>query len=152
MNENKVKSINGVIVKHCLLEALQKCQEQNVIVYCSKDFRCGYENSSQVQFFAPFYIEFSNGDGWILYATNSIRNDRMCIQQWNSEHIKVLRSNVVKSIVVVPSAVKEVEKEYKEVLRYNEKIEDRSIVSFVDCVVFQDELEGVIRDYASSIS
>jgi hypothetical protein len=47
MNENKVKSINGVIVKHYLLEALQKCQEQNVIVYCSKDFRCVYEKAGR---------------------------------------------------------------------------------------------------------
>lgn len=151
MNDNKVKSINGVMVKHYLLTTLQKCQDNGTIVYCTKDYRCGYPSCSEKQFYAPFYIEFQDGNAWILYATNSIRNDRMCIQQWHSEHIKVLFPNVIKSIVVVPSEVRDVQKESREVLRYNEKIEDKSFLSFVDQVVYQDELEEMIVGYANQI-
>ena len=75
----------------------------------------------------------------------------MCIQQWHSEHIKVLFPNVIKSLVIVPSEVRDVQKESREVLRYNEKIEDKSFLSFVDQVVYQDELEEMIVNYANQI-
>ena len=83
--KNYYRDSNGVEII-----ALDFLKENGTIVYCTKDYRCGYPSCSEKQFFAPFYIEFQDGNAWILYATNSIRNDRMCIQQWHSEHIKVL--------------------------------------------------------------
>ena len=151
MNDNKVKAITGVMVKQSLLNVLQKCQSEGIIVFCTKDFRCGYEECAEKQFFAPFYIEFRDGSAWIIYSTNSIRTDRMCIQQWNAEHIKVLCPNVSKAWVIVPTEITENDKEYKEVLKYNEKIASGGIKSFVDLVVLQQDLEGLIKDYANNL-
>ena len=150
MNDNKVKAITGAMVKQSLLAVLQKCQEEGKIVFCTKDFRIGYPTCSEKQFFAPFYIEFRDGSGWLIYSTNSIRSDRMCIQQWNAEHIKVLCPNVTKALVIVPAEILDNEKEYKEVVKYNEKIVHGSIKSFVDSIVLQDELEGLIINHANN--
>lgn len=74
----------------------------------------------------------------------------MCIQQWNAEHIKVLCPNVTKALVIVPAEILDNEKEYKEVVKYNEKIVHGSIKSFVDSIVLQDELEGLIINHANN--
>lgn len=149
MNENRVKALTGAMVRQTLLTALQRCQETGQIVYCTKDYRVGYPNCAEKQFFAAFYVEFRDGSGWIIYSTNSIRNDRMCIQQWNAEHIKVLCPNVTKALVIVPSEIRENEREYKEVCKYNEKIQEGRIKSFVDLIIMQDELEGLIIEHAN---
>lgn len=149
MNENKVKTINGLICKNDLSNILSSMQTQGIIVFCTTDYRCGYSGCSEKQFYAPFYLEFRNGDAWIIYSTNSIRNDRMCIQQWNSEHIKQINSSIVKAYVVVPNQSATIGREKREVERYNEKIIQGTIFSPIDRVLFQDELENLIRAYAN---
>ena len=149
MNDNKIKAITGTMVKHALLAVLQKCQADGEIVFCTKDFRVGYPDCSEKQFFAAFYIEFRDGTAWIIYSTNSIRNDRMCLQQWNAEHIKELCPNVTKALVVVPSDIASNQKEYREVCRYNDKIQRGDIRSFVDVIILQDELERLVKDNAN---
>lgn len=149
MNENKVKTINGLICKNDLSNILSSMQTQGIIVFCTTDYRCGYSGCSEKQFYASFYLEFRNGDAWIIYSTNSIRNDRMCIQQWNSEHIKQINSSIVKAYVVVPNQSATIGREKREVERYNEKIIQGTIFSPIDRVLFQDELENLIRAYAN---
>jgi len=122
---------------------------QGAIVFCTSDYRCGYSGCSEKQFYAPFYLEFRNGDAWIIYSTNSIRNDRMCIQQWNAEHIKKINTSIVKAFVVVPNQSANVNREKREVERYNEKIMQGMIYYPIDGVLFQDELENLIRKHAN---
>lgn len=150
MNENKLKVINGLIQKNDVISLLKSLQESGEIVFCSKDFRCGYPGYKDLQFYAPFYLEFKNGVGWIIYSTNSIRNDRMCIQQWNSEHIKKIRNNVEKSFVIVPDDIVNNKRENNEVIRYKNKIYDSSICSFIDDVLLVSELYENIITYAHS--
>lgn len=149
MNENKVKTINGLICKNDLSNILRTMQLDELIVFCTTDYRCGYSDASKKQFYASFYLEFRNGNAWILYSTNSIRNDRMCIQQWNTEHIKKINKSVVKAYVVVPSQSITIDREKREVERYNEKINQGIIYSPIDGVIFQDELETLISHYAN---
>lgn len=149
MNDNKIKAITGVMVKQTLLTVLHKCQSEGKIVFCSKDFRIGYPEHSEKQFFAPFYIEFRDGTGWIIFSTNSVRNDRMCIQQWNAEHIKVLCPNIKKAFIVVPSQIMSNQRECHEVCKYNEKIQEGNIKSFLDKIIMLDELEGLIVEHAN---
>ena len=93
MNENQLKSINGQISKNSLSLQLQALQEKGVISFCSAEYRNGYPEFDTRQFYAPFYIEFANGEAWLLFSSNSIRNDRMNNQQWNSYHLKKIATN-----------------------------------------------------------
>lgn len=150
MNDNKLKSITGLMCKNSILNIVKQMQEKGMIVYVSQDYRCGYPSCSEKQFFAPFIIEFRDGTAWILYSTNSVRNDRMCIQQWNAEHIKKIHTNIKKAFVVVPNEIKDVDKESKEVSRYNSKITQNKIVSSIDLIIYQNELKGLIEEYANN--
>lgn len=146
INDNKVKALNGIKGKESLLEILKKMQNESLVSSCSSNYRIGYNSQFPDQFFAPFYLELSDGSAWIIYATNSIRTDRMCIQQWNSENIKRINSRVKKAIVIVPDEIKENEKENQEVKKYKEKIKTGKYYSFIDDVIYLSEFEHALKN------
>ena len=105
MNDNQLKSINGLISKNSLSMQLQILQAKSVITFCSMEYRHGYSEYDTKQFYAPFYIEFNNGEGWLLFSSSSIRNDRMNNQQWNSLHLKKIAQNITRSYLVIPDDI-----------------------------------------------
>ncbi len=146
MNDNKLKAINGSRSKSELVSRLKELCDKRSINFCLTDYRCGYREKNSEQFYAPFYIEFFNGNGWLIFSTNSIRNDRMCIQQWNAEHIKRIKPNVKKAIMVVPDEVRDNEREKREVEKYREKISS-DYYSAIDDVIYQEQLARYIEHY-----
>lgn len=146
MNDNKIKAINGARSKSELVYRLRELCNERKINFCLSEYRCGYKGKNNEQFYAPFYIEFFNGEGWLIFSTNSIRNDRMCIQQWNAEHIKRIKTNVTKAIIVVPDETRENEREKREVDKYREKIRS-DYYSAIDDVIYQGSLSKYIDGY-----
>lgn len=146
MNDNRLKSLNGIISKSSLLNILKDLQDNQKISSCSSNFRCGYPNGYEDQFFAPFYIEFINGKAWVIFSTNSIRTDRISIQQWNAENIKRIKQNVEKAYVIVPDSVLENEKERREVEKYNQKIMSGEYYSAIDYIFYQKEFEKIVQN------
>ena len=151
MNENRMKTITGLMGRGDLLSALIELRNERVIKSCSSNYRCGHPNYKEEQYFAPFYIEFNNGIAWILYTTNSIRSDRMTYQQWNTEHIKEICRQVEKSFVIVPDRIEENEKELAMAQRYNQRILEKTFYSPVDGVLSQTNLVKEVLNYADSI-
>ncbi len=145
MNDNRVKSINGIRSRASLLTILEDLQKDGRISFCSSNYRCGYSGCSMEQFFAPFYLQFLSGDAWIVFSTNSIRTDRMCIQRWNAEHIKRINTDVKKAYVVVPDDVQENLKERNEVEKYNSKIKTGEYYSAIDAVYQQSQFEQMVQ-------
>ncbi len=145
MNDNRVKSINGIRSRASLLTILKDLQKNNRISFCSSNYRCGYAGCSSEQFFAPFYLQFLNGNAWVIFSTNSIRTDRMCIQQWNAEHIKKINPSVKKAFVVVPDDVMNNDKERNEVEKYNSKIKAGEYYSAIDAVYYQNQFEKAVQ-------
>lgn len=152
MNDNKIKSINGTICKQLLLNSLIGLQQEKLIAYCETQYRDGYAEFSTNQFFAPFLVEFTNGEIWLLYSTNSIRTDRVCIQQWNSYHIKNIRSNVTRAYLVVPDEILNNKKEFDIAMSYNEKICNKELFSSIDGVYIQEQIIKKIEEYGLSIN
>ena len=145
MNDNRVKSINGIRSRASLLAILKTLQKDGRISFCSSNYRCGYNAANSEQFFAPFYLQFLNGDAWVVFSTNSIRTDRMCIQQWNAEHIKRINLNVKKAFVVVPDDVRDNIKERNEVEKYNSKIASGEYYSAIDAIFYQNQFEKAVQ-------
>ena len=152
MNDNRIKSITGNICKQLLLNSLINLQQEKIISYCETQYRNGYSEFSASQFFAPFLVEFMNGEAWILFSTNSIRSDRVCIQQWNSYHIKNIRSSVTKAYLVIPNEIVNNKKEYEIAMSYNDKINNKDIYSSIDGVYLQDQIVETIAEYGRSIN
>lgn len=151
MNDNKLKAIIGLIGKEGLLSALIELQKRGIIKSCSSNFRCGYAEYLEEQFFAPFYVEFFNSEGWVIYSTNSIRSDRMTFQQWHTEHIKRINKNITRAFVVVPDSINENAKELQIARRYDEKIKNKEIYSPVDGILTQTEFVEMTSNYADTI-
>lgn len=152
MNPNQLKSINGYNAKTALLQQLQELQAQAILSLCKADYRNGYEDYDPDQFFAPFYIEFSNGVGWLIFASTSVRNDRMNNQQWSSYHIKKISPNIQKSYLIVPDDILENRKELFMAQSYNNKIFYKKMYSAIDAVLTQSQLIEAIISYNKQIS
>lgn len=149
MNDNKLKSINGLISKNSLSMQLQTLQAKGVIAFCSMEYRNGYAEYDKKQFYAPFYIEFQNGEGWLLFSSNSIRNDRMNNQQWNSLHLKKIAQNISRAYLVIPDDVSQNPKEKTLAENYQKKITG-NMFSAIEDVCYQSELISLIEEHANN--
>ena len=150
MNDNKLKSLNGQISKNSLSLQLQMLQSKSIIAFCSMEYRDGYAEYDTKQFYAPFYIEFQNGEGWLLFSSNSIRNDRMNNQQWNSLHLKKLAPNISRAYLVVPDEVSQNPKEKTNAENYQKKITG-SMYSSIEDVCYQSEIITMIEEHSQSL-
>lgn len=151
MNDNQLKSINGILNKASLITELKALQDNGIISFCSKDYRNGYDGYDKKQFFAPFYIEFNNGEGWLLFASNSIRNDRMNNQQWSSLHLKKLSSNITRSYLVIPDEISQNDREKAIASNYQKKITS-TMYSTIEDVCYQTEMINMIADYSHQLA
>lgn len=152
MNSNQLKSINGYNAKTALLQQLQELQAQSILSFCKAEYRNGYVDYDPDQFFAPFYIEFSNGVGWLILTSTSVRNDRMNNQQWSSYHLKQLSHNIEKSYLILPDDIVENKKELASAQAYNNKIYGKKMYSAIDAVLTQSQLIEAITEYHKQIS
>ena len=150
MNDNKLKSINGQISKNSLSLQLQILQANGTIAFCSMEYRNGYAEYDTKQFYAPFYIEFQNGEGWLLFSTSSIRNDRMNNQQWNSLHLKKIAPRIKRAYLVIPDDVSENKKEKTNAENYQKKITG-NMYSAIEDVCYQSELISMIEEHAQKL-
>lgn len=151
MNPNQLKSINGYNAKTALLQQLQELQAQSILSFCKAEYRNGYVEYDPDQFFAPFYIEFTNGVGWLIFASTSVRNDRMNNQQWSSYHLKKLSHNIDKSYLILPDEIVENKKELSSAQAYNNKISGKKMYSAIDAVLTQSQLIEAIEGYYKQI-
>lgn len=147
MNDNQLKSINGQISKKSLSMQLQTLQAEGVIAFCSMEYRNGYAEYDTKQFYAPFYIEFLNGEGWLLFSSSSIRNDRMNNQQWNSLHLKKIAPNIKRAYLVIPDDISQNVKEKVNAENYHKKITGK-MFSAIEGVCYQSELISLIEEHA----
>lgn len=151
MNDNKLKSLNGQINRNSLSLLLQTLQANGTIAFCSMEYRNGYVEYDTQQFYAPFYIEFLNGEGWLLFSSNSIRNDRMNNQQWNSLHLKRIAKNITKAYLVVPDEISQKSNEKKIAESYQKKITS-TMYSSIDDVCYKTEIINLIEEHAQELS
>lgn len=150
MNDNQIKSINGQINKNSLSLQLQTLQANGVIAFCSMEYRNGYAEYDTKQFYAPFYIEFQNGEGWLLFSSSSIRNDRMNNQQWNSFHLKKIAPNILRAYLVIPDDISQNLKEKTIAENYQRKITG-NMYSAIEDVCYQSELINLIEEHAINL-
>lgn len=150
MNDNQLKSINGLISKNSLSTQLQTLQANGTIAFCSMEYRNGYAEYDPKQFYAPFYIEFQNGEGWLLFSSSSIRNDRMNNQQWNSLHLKKIAANIKRAYLVIPDEISQNDKEKTIAENYQKKITGK-MYSAIEDVCYQSELISLIQEHACNL-
>lgn len=151
MNDNQIKSVSGIIRKKSLSAELHDLQASNFISFCTMEYRNGYPEFDLKQFYAPFYIEFHNGEGWLLFSSNSIRKDRMNNQQWSSYHLKQIANNITKAYLIMPDEIVNNEKEKKIAENYQKCITGK-MYSAIDDVCYQSEMVKLIEEHSLEIT
>ena len=79
MNENKVKSINGVIVKHYLLEALQKSERGDLIEKNIPMIVMLYEQENDL----VKHIDYDRFLPLIMGSCNIMNSNTLCIMGYS---------------------------------------------------------------------
>ena len=95
---NSDKKTHGDNARQSLQDILIFCKSCNYIKQFIENYRIGkpdYKNQSQ--FLAPFMVEFSNGEKWILYTTTSMRTDRIKSHQWDVMNIKSIDKAITRA-------------------------------------------------------
>ena len=95
-----------------LEERLRQCLADGYLSAVVKNFRVGDEKfGNDEQFYAPFMVQFSDRQRWLIYSTTSCRTDRIKGQQWDAENLKRLDASIEAAFLVHPD---EIEREDEE--------------------------------------
>jgi len=140
---NEEKSKHGRNAIYSLKGLLEFCCKKSLIIEFSENFRTGYAEISNSQFYAPYIITFNSGEKWLLFSTTSMRTDRIKGQQWDAVNIKKIEDDVKKCYIVYPDSVSD--KERTEFIRQGNKYKEGIEYSAIDGIVNQDELFTLIE-------
>lgn len=144
MSDNLTKSAHGYSGIKNLKDLLRDLKEIGFIKDYIETFRTGYEKYNSNQFHFQFLVIHNNNEKWIVQSTTSIRTDRINIQQWNSYHIKKIKDEITKAIIIYPDDLNPKEKE--NALNYSNKIKNKEIYSAIDLVMSQSKFINLVEE------
>lgn len=85
---NSDRTEHGKNAQDSLEAVMQHCLDLGYIKSITPNYRIGLQGySDDTQFYAPFLIEFDNGNKWAIYSTTSMR-DRFKGQLWDAYFLK----------------------------------------------------------------
>ena len=144
---NSDKKTHGGNARQSLQDILIFCKSCNYIKQFIENYRIGkpdYKNQSQ--FLAPFMVEFSNGEKWILYTTTSMRTDRIKSHQWDVMNIKSIDKAITRAFLIYPDSLED--KEKNEFIRQSEKYKDKIEFTVIDNILSQMEIFNLIEEHS----
>lgn len=144
---NSDKKTHGDNARQSLQDILIFCKSCNYIKQFIENYRIGkpdYKNQSQ--FLAPFMVEFSNGEKWILYTTTSMRTDRIKSHQWDVMNIKSIDKAITRAFLIYPDSLED--KEKNEFIRQSEKYKDKIEFTVIDNILSQMEIFNLIEEHS----
>ncbi len=144
---NSDKQEHGQNAKNALEAILIECKNYSYIKEIIKDYRCGYPEYDNTQFYCNFVIVFQDNIKWIVNITTSFRSDRLKGNQWDTYNIKEIDPTISKSILVYPDDLSEDDKE--DFIAYKVKIINKVHFSAIDDIVGQQELFELIENFAN---
>lgn len=140
---NKTKAVNGINNQNAINSVLSNCLSEGYISDFQKNFRIGNpEAENEKQFYAPFMIQFPNRNRWVIFATTSMRTDRIKGQQWDAYNLKELDSSITTALIVYPANKVNNRTFKKQDLKYQQKQE----ISAIDRIFNYDELRLAIQN------
>lgn len=98
--DNIRKFKHGANAKKSLQNAIESLKDYGAIIANVSNPRYGHEGFDGDQFEAHEEITYANGSKAVLFATSSLRSDRVQISQWRAHNIKKIDPNVTHAFVV----------------------------------------------------
>ena len=143
-DSNKSKSRHGSSGKQALGDLLLELKNNNLLISYETNYRTGYQDYSDDQFYAPYLLTLNNGEKWALYNTTSMRTDRIKGNQWDAFNLKTIEPAITKAFLIYPDSVSNEAKDdfSRQRLKYYNKQE----YSVIDDIINQSELLHLIED------
>ena len=144
---NAEKQQHGSSAQNGIEALLNSAKGMDLIVEYKKNYRNGYlEYGNKKQFYAPFAIQFCNGEKWILYSTTSARTDRIKGNLWDAYHLKKIDSSISMALLVYADSLSV--KLKKEFITQDAKYQERKEYTSIDKIVSQNVLFKMIEKKA----
>nr|DAF20291.1 MAG TPA: restriction endonuclease [Inoviridae sp.] len=145
MSSNADKQKHGQSAMEGLESILKQCQTAGYIKAIKKNFRIGKEGySSNVQFYAPFVIEFMDNAKWAIFSTTTMRTDRIKGNQWDAINLKQIDTSIERVYLIYPDGAKE----EKDFIRQNNKFINLEEYSAIDEIISQNTIFNYIENRA----
>lgn len=143
---NAGKQQIGLDAKKALESFFLEAKEAKFIKDFTVNYRNGYKGLKEDQFYAPFLIEFINGDKWILYSTTSFR-DRVKESLWDAFNLKTIDPTIKGAYLIYQRPTSE--KELQRFASAQLEIEKGEIFTSLDGIVEFDYFRNSIETIGS---
>lgn len=145
--DNGRKTKHGANAREALRKVIEELEDFGALSGSVQSPTYGYEGYDQAQFDAHEEILYPDESKAVLYATTSLRSDRVETDQWRAHNIKRIDTSVNYAFVVLPD-----ENGYDKGTATRDKIRDGSIVSAIDDIfTIQEFYDKTIARYSESM-
>lgn len=142
---NSERTEHGKNAQDSLEAVMQHCLDLGYIKSITPNYRIGLQGySDDTQFYAPFLIEFDDGNKWAIYSTTSMR-DRFKGQLWDAYFLKKIDDTIISAYLVYPDGMDE--KNVKPFLAKKTAILSKNGYYSIDDILSQDEFNNLIEKY-----
>lgn len=145
--ENGNKAKHGANAKESLRKAIEELEEYGAIIKSQPSPTYGYEGYEKDQFDAHEEITYSDDTKAILYATTSLRSDRVETDQWRAHNIKCIDPRIEYAYVVLPD-----QNGYDKGTSTRDKIREGKVFSAIDDIMtLQEFYDNAIKNYLQTL-
>lgn len=140
MSQEDNKSLHGNNFKEKVLSVLINLNKTGVLsrVETNKRIKNSEDND---QFYAPFYAE-SGQKKFAIFSTTSARSDRIKINQWDANGIKLSLGADTVCVLVLPDELSDAEERHYVI--ESDRILEKGYVSALDRIIKLQQLEDII--------
>lgn len=139
--DNKKKACNGAAVKELVEKTITDLRADGLISARYRAPHYGYDGYDSKQFYAANEIELCNSEKWLIFSTNSIRNDRVKESQWDAYNIMRIDGSIEKAYLVVPD-----EGSFEGGKTCRSKIRNGEYFTAISDILTIDEFVELVRD------
>ena len=145
--DNGRKARHGAMAKLTLSKVIEDLEYYGAITSSRKRPHYGYPGYDENQFDAHEEVTFPNGSKAVLFATSSLRSDRIRTAQWRAHNIKQIDPRVELAYVVLPDG-----HGFDSGTTPRDEIREGRVVSAIDDILTVKEFyDSIVADYVSSL-
>ncbi len=132
--DNGRKAKHGANAREALRKVIEELENYGALAGSVQSPTYGYAGYDQSQFDAHEEVTYPDESKAVLYATTSLRSDRIETDQWRAHNIKRIDSDVAYAFVVLPD-----DNGFDKGTAPRDRIRDGSVVSAIDDIITLQE-------------
>lgn len=145
--DNGRKAKHGANAREALRKVIEELEDYGALSGSVSSPQYGYDGYDPAQFDAHEEVSYPDDTKAVLYATTTLRSDRVETDQWRAHNIKQIDPSVEYAYIVLPD-----EEGYDKGTSTRDRIRSGEVVSAIDDIVTMQEFyDRTIAEYSSSM-